>query len=201
MLRQLDGPCNDLFPFIDRDGITALNAAGDTAKGIFKPYDQRLERDQCLASEDGDPQLIIRVPFVCPVKVRAFTVIGGRDGTAPRSSKFFINHETLDFGDAEDGQQAVQCFDLVEDAYGTVEYRTQFSKFQNVSTLWIFVTDNHGADRSLINYIGLSGVATEHKRQAVETVYELLCVGCPNDPLKDGRRAPPAGSARRPRAP
>ena len=180
---HFDGPSNDLLPHIDLEGVTALNAASG-AKGIFKPYDKRLERDMCVTSEENDPQLIIRVPFICPVSIRAFTVIGGGDGTAPRSSKLFINHESLDFGDAEDGQ-AVQCFDLVEDSYGAVEYRTRFSKFKNVSVLWIFIPDSYGADHTVISYIGLSGVATDHKRQAVDAVYELHCVGDHNDPLKE----------------
>ena len=180
---HFDGLSNDLLPYIDRDGVAALNAAS-SAKGIFKPYDQRLEREVFLGSEAGDPQLIIRVPFICPVKIRTFTVIGGGDGTAPRSCKFFINNETLDFEDVEDRRPA-QHFHLVEDNNGRIEYKTQFSKFQNVSTLWIFIPDNHGADHSLISYIGLSGVATEHKRRAVDAVYELHCVGDHNDPLKD----------------
>ena len=55
--------------------------------------------------------------------------------------------------------------DLAEDLLATVEYLTQFSKFQNVSCLWLFFPDNHGADHTIVNYIGLSGVATEHKRR------------------------------------
>lgn len=184
-----DGPSNDLLPYINLEGVAALNAAGDGAVGarsIFKPYDQRLDRSRVLESEEDDPQLIIRVPFTCPVKIRAFTLIGGGDGLAPRTAKFFLNHESLDFGDAEGGHP-VQSFDLVADSTGTIEYPTQFSKFQNVSTLWIFIPDNHGADHSLISYIGLSGVATEHKRQAVAAVYELQCVGNHNDPLKEDK--------------
>ena len=118
------------------------------------------------------------------MKIRSFTLIGGGDGTAPRTAKFFINHETLDFGDAE-SMQPVQTFELAEDYSGSVEYPVQFSKFQNVSTLWIFISDNHGGDHSLISYIGLSGVGSEHKRQAVSAVYELQCVGNHNDPLKE----------------
>ena len=184
---QFDGPSNDLLPYIDLDGVAALNAASDGAtagRRIFKPYEERLQREEFVVSEEDDPQLIIRVPFVCPVKIRAFTLIGGGDGTAPRTAKFFINRETLDFGDAEEGQPA-QHWDLAEDPLGTVEYPTQFSKFQNVSTLWIFVPDNHGADSTRISYIGLSGVGTEHKRQAVNAVYELRGVGNLNDPLKE----------------
>ena len=133
---QFDGPSNDLLPYIDLDGVAALNATdAASARGIFKPFDQRLTRDPFLESEEDDPQLIIRIPFTCPVKIRSFTLVGGCDGMAPRTAKFFINNETLDFGDAEDGQP-VQRFELVDDFTGTVEYPVQFSKFQNVSVLW-----------------------------------------------------------------
>ena len=59
------------------------------------------------------------------------------------------------------------------------------SRFQNVSRLSLFVQDNHGADHTHISYIGLSGVGTDHKRQAVQAVYELRGVGNLNDPLSD----------------
>ena len=183
-----DGPSNDLLPYIDLDGVTALNAVGDggAARGIFKAWDKRLDREPCVESEEDDPQLIIRVPFVCPVKIKSFVLIGGGDGMAPSRAKFFINREALDFGDAE-GAQAVQDWDLVEDPDGSVEYPTQFSRFQNVSVLWIFLPDNHGADHSLVSYIGLSGVGTTHKRQAVNCVYELRGVGNLNDPLAEAK--------------
>jgi hypothetical protein len=165
---QFDGPSNDLLPYVDLTAVTALNAQGDgteAAQRIFKPYDQRLQREACLHSEDDDPQLIIKVPFTCPVQIRAFTLVGGGDGEAPcvsridpevydslaalclltqrpldldvvrrRTARFFINHETLDFSDAEDSQP-VQAWDLVEDATGAIEYPTQFSRFHNVSVL------------------------------------------------------------------
>ena len=152
---QFDGPSNDLLPYIDLTSVTALNAVGDgaeAARRIFKPFDQRFERDPCLESEEDDPQLIIRVPFTSPVQIRAFTLIGGGDGQAPRTARFFLNHESLDFSDAEDGRP-VQAWDLVEDPIGAVEYPTQFSKFQNVSVLWIFVPDNHGADHTSLSYL------------------------------------------------
>jgi hypothetical protein len=182
---QFDGPSNDLLPYIDLDGVAALNASEQGAgRRVFKPYDQRLEHGPCLESEEDDPQLIIRVPFTCPVKIRAFTIIGGGDGQAPSSVRAFVNREALDFGDAEQ-TAPVQQWDLAEDVLGVLEYPTQFSRFQNVSLLWLFVPDNHGADHTTISYIGLSGVGTEHKRQAVQTVYESRGVGNLNDPLEE----------------
>jgi hypothetical protein len=182
---QFDGPSNDLLPYIDLDGVAALNASEQGAgRRVFKPYDQRLEHGPCLESEEDDPQLIIRVPFTCPVKIRAFTIIGGGDGQAPSSVRAFVNREALDFGDAEQ-TAPVQQWDLAEDVLGVLEYPTQFSRFQNVSLLWLFVPDNHGADHTTISYLGLSGVGTEHKRQAVQTVYESRGVGNLNDPLEE----------------
>jgi hypothetical protein len=111
-------------------------------------------------------------------------VIGGGDGLAPRELKAFVNHEQLDFADAE-GRQPVQEWTLQDDQHGALEYPTQFSKFQNVSRLWLFVNDNHGADHTEIFYIGLSGVGTEHKREAINAVYEARALPDVNDPLKD----------------
>ena len=95
-----DGPSNDLLPYIDTDGVTALNESVNNAcRGIFKAFDQRLERTRFVESDDDDPQMIIHIPFVSPVKIRAFSLIGGDDGQAPAHLRAYINHEALDFSD------------------------------------------------------------------------------------------------------
>ena len=128
-------------------------------------------------------RLLIHVPFTCPVKIRALTLIGGGDGGAPSHLRAFINREGFDFSDAEQ-TAPVQQWDMAEDPLGVIEYPTQFSRFQNVSRLSLFIPANHGADSTVVFYIGLSGVATEHKREAVQTVYELR--GAPElNPLKE----------------
>ena len=170
-----DGVSNDLLPYIDLDGVSALNATeGRAARRIFKPYDQRLDRTHWLESEEDDPQLIIPIPFTAPVKIRALTVIGGGDGEAPCTLRAYVNREALDFADAEQ-TQAVQQWELAAngDPGGVVEYPTQYSRFQSVTKLSLFVVDSHGADITKIFYIGLKGVGTDHKRRAVQAVYEL----------------------------
>ena len=180
-----DGPSNDLLPFIDLAGVSAMNATeAAAARRIFKPHDQRLDRSTYVESEEDDPQLLIHIPFICPVKIRAFTVIGGGDGLAPRELRAYINKEAFDIADAEQ-TRPVQEWTLAEDPNAEIEYPTQFSKFQNVSKLTLFVNDNHGGDHTLISYIGLSGVSTNFQRRAVQCVYESRGVGSLNDPLKE----------------
>ena len=184
-LDTYDGPSNDLLPYIDMEGVCALNEAEKGAcRGVFKPHDQRLESEPVLESEEDDPQLIIHIPFVSPVKIRAITVIGGSDGMAPAELRAYVNRETLDFADAEQFPP-VQEWTLADAPGVDLEYTTQFSRFQNVSKLSLYVRDNHGADHTAITYIGLSGVGTDHKRQAVQAVYELRGVGSLNDPITD----------------
>ena len=171
-----DGPSNDLLPYIDLDACAALNAVGgmEAARRIFKPFDERLNREAWLESEEDDPQVLIHIVFTAPVKIRALTLIGGSEGDAPRELRAFVNQEAMDFADAED-TAPVQQWDLQPDGdpLGVIEYPTQFSRFQNVTRLSLLVADNHGADVTRIFYLGLKGVGTEHKRRAVAAVYEL----------------------------
>ncbi|KAL1508585.1 hypothetical protein AB1Y20_004683 [Prymnesium parvum] len=168
-----DGPSNDLLGQIDLDGVCALNEAERGAcRRVFKPYEQRLSRDAFVDSEADDPQLIVHIPFISPVRIRGITILGGPEGSAPCRLLAYVNQEALDFSDAE-AMPPVQEWTLADATAGEVEYPTQFSRFQNVSRLSLFVADNHGADHTRIYYIGLSGVSSNYKREAVQAVYEL----------------------------
>ena len=59
-----------LYPFIDVAKVTCLNEKEDgSAKGIFKPFEQRTEPPKkMLQSDDG--QLILKVPFTEMVSER-----------------------------------------------------------------------------------------------------------------------------------
>ena len=100
--------------------------------------------------------------------------VAPRESERARIWRLILPAEALDFGDAEMAL-ATQQWDLARDGdpTGLIEYPTQFSRFQNVSKLSLFVVDNHGAENTRIYYIGLKGVGTTHQRRAVQAVYEV----------------------------
>lgn len=79
----------------------------------------------------------------------------------------------------------VQEWTLADAAGRDIEYPTQISRFQNVSRLSLYVADNHGGDHTCIYYIGLSGVSTNFKREAVQAVYELQANPAANETPND----------------
>ena len=96
-----------------------------SAINVFRSWDRRLERPtRPLASNEDDPELLVHVPFTGNVKIKAVTVIGGSDETAPSSLRVFVNREDLDFAAVAD-LPPVQAWDLQENNRGDIEYPTQ----------------------------------------------------------------------------
>ncbi|KNA21154.1 hypothetical protein SOVF_045960 [Spinacia oleracea] len=165
-----------LYKHIDLPKVSALNEAiQGSAKSVFRSWEQRLNSAGAfLESNDGDPELIVFIPFTSDVKIKGISIVGGADGTSPSKMRAFINREGIDFSDAQ-SMQAVQEWDLAENLQGALEYQTRYSKFQSVGNLTLHFPDNFGADTSQIHYIGLKGEATQLKRDfAVNIVYELM---------------------------
>ena len=95
---------------------------------------------------DCDEQVIITLSFQQPIKVHSLLLAGPDDGRAPKSIKLFTNHaSTVDFDDAE-RLSAVQELALTpEDVAGEGQpVALRYVKFQQVSSLTIFVADNQG---------------------------------------------------------
>ncbi|KAL9227260.1 hypothetical protein vseg_002973 [Gypsophila vaccaria] len=165
-----------LYKHIDIPKVSALNeAVSGSVKSVFKPWEQRLNfSGEFLASNEGDPELIVYIPFTSDVKIKSISIVGGSDGTSPSKMRAFINREGIDFSDAQ-SMQAIQEWDLAENMQGVLEYQTRYSKFQGVANLTLHFPNNFGADTSQIHYIGLKGEATQMKRDVVATiVYELM---------------------------
>ncbi|KAJ3671186.1 hypothetical protein LUZ60_008612 [Juncus effusus] len=165
-----------LYKHIDLSKVLALNeSVPGSVKSVFKAWEQRLETSvEYLESNDGDPELLVFIPFTSDVKIKSISVIGGADGTSPSRMRAFINREGIDFSDAQN-MQPTQEWELAENLNGLLEYQTKYSKFQSVANLTLHFSENFGGDTTQIYFIGLRGEATQLKRDVVATiVYEVM---------------------------
>jgi len=165
------GLAYSLYQRIDMDKLNCLNETEeDSAKKIFKPWENRLERTSVLES-DADEELLINIPFTGNVKLKGIIVIGGEEDTHPEKVRLFKNRPNMTFDQAEGCPE--QEFNLVRDNDGTVEYKTKIVKFSSVDHLTLHFPSNYGADNTKIYYIGLSGEWTKAERVGVvNCVYE-----------------------------
>ncbi|XP_042498229.1 PITH domain-containing protein 1 isoform X1 [Macadamia integrifolia] len=166
-----------LYKHIDLPKVSALNeAVSGSVKSVFKAWEQRLDSSMqgYLESNEGDPELLVFIPFTSDVKIKSISVVGGADGTSPSKMRAFLNRDGIDFSDAQ-SMQPVQEWDLVENFQGLLEFQTRYSRFQGVGNLTLHFPENFGAETTQIHYIGLRGEATQLKRDVVATiVYELM---------------------------
>lgn len=165
-----------LYQHIDLTKVKALNeSVTGSVKSVFKAWEHRLNNSEgFLESNEGDPELLVYIPFTSDVKIKSISVVGGAGGTSPSKMRAFINRECIDFSDAQ-SMQPVQEWELAENLQGALEYQTRYSRFQSIANLTLHFPDNFGAETTQIYYIGLRGEATQLRRDVVaKIVYEVL---------------------------
>eukprot|EP00928_Gymnodinium_smaydae_P086897 TRINITY_DN71299_c0_g1_i1.p1 TRINITY_DN71299_c0_g1~~TRINITY_DN71299_c0_g1_i1.p1 ORF type:complete len:164 (+),score=54.57 TRINITY_DN71299_c0_g1_i1:81-572(+) len=144
----------DLGQFIEH--VECLNQdPGHPVANIFQP------NGELVLKSETDPQLLIKVTFRQPVKLTAISFSGkSEDETAPRTVKLFLGKDHIGFSEAET-EEPTQQFELEAaqvDEPQPVPLR--FVKFQNVTSIQIFVEDNFGADLTTvqrIQFLGMEG--------------------------------------------
>ena len=94
---------DDLFEVIDIDGIRCLNEdTNDSCKKVFRPFVERNNPSpHILNPPEGDPELLLIVPFKEEVKVRAVTLYSGNVGR-PEKIGLWSNKENIDFSLVEE---------------------------------------------------------------------------------------------------
>nr|ABK26072.1 unknown [Picea sitchensis] len=165
-----------LYKHIDIPHVSALNeSVTGSVKSVFKSWEHRLDNSsEFLESNDGDPELIVFIPFTSDVKIKSISVVGGTGGTSPSRMRAFINRDSIDFSDAQE-ITPVQEWELAENVQGELEYQTKYSRFQGVANLTLHFPENFGAETTQIYYIGLRGEASQIKRDTVANiVYEAM---------------------------
>lgn len=154
---------NDL---IDMSTLECLNQddAHPVINALNKPSaDGDQTAEVALQSDpDVDHQLLIKLGFKQPVKLKAVTIRARtEDETAPKVVKIFQGQAAIGFQEADD-QEAVQTLDLMGHEIDTGDpIPLRFVKFQNVSTLQMFIQSNFGADVTRIEQLEFWGTLTE----------------------------------------
>lgn len=165
-----------LYKHIDLPRVWALNEAIEgSAKNVFKSWELRLDDSNAyLESNEGDPELLLFIPFTTDVKIKSISIIGGEEGRSPSKMRAFINREDLDFS-IVGAMSPVQEWELAENFQGELEYQTRYAKFQGVASLILHFPENFGGETTRVSFIGLQGEATQIKRDAItNVVYEAL---------------------------
>ncbi|KAF7967285.1 hypothetical protein HWV62_34999 [Athelia sp. TMB] len=156
---------DNLFQYIDRPNVVALNATGEGLK-VIKPWHERL--DEAVLN---DPiKSIIRIPFTGSVKLRSLLLKTGPAELTPAKVVLFSNADNLDFDDATE-KTPTQEFHVAQ-GREIGEYAVKVSKFSNLSSLTLFFPQSQGGDSTQIYYIGLLGQWSERKDNPIITVYE-----------------------------
>jgi hypothetical protein len=147
-----------LLSYISSKGLTCLNESashpltsilGSTAGPKGRSY----------LESDVDPELLISIPFNETVKIKAISIFAAvSPSQAPKTIKLFVNHVTMDFGDAENNE-AAQEFDLTPEQVKGDKIELRFVKFQKVQSLHLLVKDNQEDEETTrIDSIDIYGV-------------------------------------------
>lgn len=179
---------------LDPETTTALNCSQpQDALGIFKvchslfiyhfltstPQPSALRNDpNPTIYSDADEEILVIAKFISPVHIRKLCIIGGNENTEhhPNQVRLYVNRDGIDFTEVHE-TRPTQVFDLPINIDGTVELIPSVHAFTGVNSLAFFFPSNYGADATAIQYIGMQGEHTHFRREAVNTVYEVLCTG------------------------
>ena len=168
----------NLYAMLDVNETRALNVTQPrNVLGVFKPFVLRMQEEPQIIS-DADSEIIVIARFTNPVSIRRIMIIGGgEDDNHPNVVRCYVNADLIDFNNIDEFNPA-QSFNLPINRDGNVELTTVLQPFTNIQTLAFYFPTNHGEnDMTIIKYIGLQGEHTHYRREAVDTVYEVLCNG------------------------
>lgn len=138
---------SSLLSHITSKGLTCLNESSSHPLSSILGSNAGPKGRSYLES-DVDAELLISIPFNDSVKLKAISIFGGVcPGQAPNNIKLFINHLSLDFGDAETLAPAQELELSEEDIKGN-KVDLRFVQFQSVRSLHILVKDNQEDDET-----------------------------------------------------
>jgi thioredoxin len=134
----------DITEHVDRKQASCLN------QNSSHTWDNILSNTSSYLESDSDPQLLIYLPFSQPVKIHSLCFQAPSNGKAPSTVKLYVNNPHMDFSSV-DSTEATQEITLQEqDINGDTLVPLKFVKFQNVSSLTLFVENNQGEEETTV---------------------------------------------------
>mmetsp|Transcript_58037 Transcript_58037/g.152570 ORF Transcript_58037/g.152570 Transcript_58037/m.152570 type:complete len:249 (+) Transcript_58037:121-867(+) len=168
-----------LFEVIDRNMMCSLNTkAGHDAVDAFRPFCEIRRKGKWMESEDDD-QILVIVQFLELVNLKSIGIVSAGD-SGPGVMKIFIDKEITDFDEACVLKSDYR-WEVVEAAKGPalssskdpMELDFQPPPHQ-IRMMTIFIERSRGAARTIVNWIGLRGEATQIPSSGVvDGTYEL----------------------------
>jgi len=133
---------SDLKEFITLNQLDIRNEQEEhNVRSIFKDDDSYLE-------SDVDEQLMIGVPFNQTVRLHSLKIKAANVSHGPKTIKLYANKQNMDFDDA-DSVQETQILELQgSDLDGQSIINLRFVKFQNISSIVLFIMDNQGDEET-----------------------------------------------------
>lgn len=176
---------SDITDSIDLLGLDFLNLDSETGdkRAIFatsKPHSLASKGKATAGKKDWiesdtDEQLMLYIPFQATLKLHSLHITSiptdGDDDeapTRPKTLKFYTNRShVLGFDEADD-TPAVQEIEIKESEWEpkthTAKVELRFVKFQNISSLVIFVVDGDGdSEKTRVDRVRLFGETGEKK--------------------------------------
>lgn len=153
-----------LLEFLDTSQLNCLNEAAQHPLRPILEGKVRNTSEKYLLS-DADDQLLLNLHFNQLVRVRSIAIASSNVPQAPKSVKLMVNRSSIGFEDVEDAVEpaVAQVLDLtkeqVEEGQKIV---LRFVRFQNVSSIHIFIESNQGEeDKTRIDSVDIFGTTVE----------------------------------------
>ncbi|XP_061973160.1 PITH domain-containing protein At3g04780-like isoform X1 [Populus nigra] len=149
----------DLLDFIDFSGVECLNQS--TSHSLSNAIKQGYREDDGLNLEsDADEQLLIHIPFNQVIKLHSIAIKGPEED-GPKTVKLFSNKEHMGFSNVNDYPPSDTVV-LSPDTLKGKPVVLKYVKFQNVSSLTIFIEDNQlDSEITKVQKIALFGTTVE----------------------------------------
>lgn len=171
----------DVTDQVDVRGLDLLNADSGfgTARDLFESgspasLDEKNKDKKDWVESDTDEQLMLFIPFQSTLRVHSLhlTSIPTKDdeeaAMRPKTIRLYKNRaHTLGFDEADD-IEATQVVELQssdwDEETGTIKIELRFVKFQNLTSLVLFVVDGEGdADKTRLDRIRIIGDSGEKR--------------------------------------